>query len=99
MDVGLLQGLCPSQQCAPRQNEQNLLELVPRVLNRTPLRLLLAWHDLGNTHGHELVEVLHHVCQLCVYGISVTVQLATRFLQSGTLLLPVPHLISSLGFT
>ena len=66
--------------------------LVHRGLNHTLLRLLLAWHDLDNAHVHELVEVLHHACQLCVYGISITIQLANRFLLSETLLFFVPSL-------
>ena len=72
MDVGSVQGFylrwtqTEWSEHGHRQNGQNLLELVPRVLNRPPL---LAWHGIGNAHVHELVEVLHHVCQLRVYGI------------------------------
>ena len=85
----------PSQQRTLRQNGQSLLELVPRELSRTLLRLLLTLHGFGNAHVIELGESLHHSLQLCVHGIPVADQLVSRFLRSGTLLLLLLHVLSS----
>ena len=85
----------PSQQRTLRQNGQSLLELVPREVSRTLLRLLLTLHGFGNAHVIELGESLHHSLQLCVHGIPVADQLVSRFLRSGTLLLLLLHVLSS----
>ena len=50
----------PLRQRTLRQNGQGLLELFPRELSRTLLRLLLALHGFGNAHVIELGESLHH---------------------------------------
>ena len=84
----------PLRQRTLRKNGQSLLELVPKKLSRTLLRLLLRLHGFGNAHVIELGESLHHTLQLCTHGIPVAHQLVSRVLRSGTLLLLVLHVLS-----
>ena len=87
LDDGSMHGLDPFNNSLSDRIGQSLLELVPRELSRTLLRLLLTLHGFGNAHVIELDESLHHSWQLCTHGILVTDQLVNRVRRSGTLLL------------
>ena len=94
LDSGSMHGLSRSNN-ALSDRKESLLELVPRELSRTLLRLLLRLYGFGNAHVIELGESLHHSWQLCSHGIPVTDQLVSRVLRSGTLLLLVLHVLST----